>query len=108
MNRATFSTCGGIPISYRQVVGHCGTGGRHAVKYKQTGGKSVPSVVRPTLTTPPSRDRRDISLALVPPRRYLTLNTRNEFVRRSDEPMARVTVEDCIDKVENRFELVLL
>jgi DNA-directed RNA polymerase subunit omega len=23
-------------------------------------------------------------------------------------PMARVTVEDCIDKVENRFELVLL
>ena len=22
--------------------------------------------------------------------------------------MARVTVEDCIDKVENRFELVLL
>src|SRR5690349_18237919 len=27
---------------------------------------------------------------------------------RSAEPMARVTVEDCIDKVENRFELVLL
>src|SRR6201997_169933 len=25
-----------------------------------------------------------------------------------DEPMARVTVEDCIDKVENRFDLVLL
>src|ERR1700753_3921640 len=24
------------------------------------------------------------------------------------EPMARVTVEDCIDKVENRFDLVLL
>jgi DNA-directed RNA polymerase subunit omega len=23
-------------------------------------------------------------------------------------PMARVTVEDCVDKVENRFELVLL
>src|SRR6476646_9299524 len=27
---------------------------------------------------------------------------------RSTEPMARVTVEDCIDKVENRFDLVLL
>src|SRR6476619_7392605 len=27
------------------------------------------------------------------------------FARR---PMARVTVEDCIDKVENRFELVLV
>src|SRR3712207_8035509 len=25
-----------------------------------------------------------------------------------EPPMARVTVEDCIDKVENRFELVLL
>src|ERR1044071_6995348 len=29
------------------------------------------------------------------------------LVRRS-EPMARVTVEDWIDKVENRFELVLV
>src|SRR5205085_9314537 len=29
-------------------------------------------------------------------------------VCRSGEPMARVTVEDCIDKVENRFDLVLL
>jgi len=28
-------------------------------------------------------------------------------IRRS-RPMARVTVEDCIDKVDNRFELVLL
>src|SRR5246127_1345680 len=27
---------------------------------------------------------------------------------RSAAPMARVTVEDCIDKVENRFDLVLL
>src|SRR5262249_5719659 len=27
---------------------------------------------------------------------------------RSDTTMARVTVEDCIDKVENRFDLVLL
>ena len=24
------------------------------------------------------------------------------------EPMARVTVEDCVDKVENRFELILV
>src|SRR5207237_8850521 len=29
-------------------------------------------------------------------------------VCRSGEPMARVSVEDCIDKVENRFDLVLL
>src|SRR5690242_8906229 len=28
--------------------------------------------------------------------------------REKDHPMARVTVEDCIDKVPNRFELVLL
>jgi DNA-directed RNA polymerase subunit omega len=28
--------------------------------------------------------------------------------RRKGQAMARVTVEDCIDKVENRFELVLL
>src|SRR5204863_3857827 len=27
---------------------------------------------------------------------------------RSGAPMARVTVEDCIDKVENRFDLVLV
>src|SRR5207244_4856818 len=30
------------------------------------------------------------------------------LTRRSAKPMARVTVEDCIDKVENRFDLVLL
>jgi DNA-directed RNA polymerase subunit omega len=34
--------------------------------------------------------------------------SRQSTYRRSAEPMARVTVEDCIDKVENRFELVLL
>src|SRR5215204_1717521 len=27
---------------------------------------------------------------------------------KKEPPMARVTVEDCIDKVDNRFELVLL
>jgi DNA-directed RNA polymerase subunit omega len=30
------------------------------------------------------------------------------FTQVGDLPMARVTVEDCVDKVENRFELVLL
>jgi DNA-directed RNA polymerase subunit omega len=30
------------------------------------------------------------------------------FYRRSEEFMARVTVEDCIEKVPNRFSLVLL
>ena len=25
-----------------------------------------------------------------------------------DQPMARVTVEDCVDKIPNRFDLVLL
>jgi DNA-directed RNA polymerase subunit omega len=31
-----------------------------------------------------------------------------EISDRKGQAMARVTVEDCIDKVENRFELVLL
>src|SRR5690606_23912735 len=30
------------------------------------------------------------------------------YLRRKGQEMARVTVEDCIDKVENRFDLVLL
>src|SRR3954466_7020873 len=34
--------------------------------------------------------------------------TFQQFHCRSNAPMARVTVEDCIDKVENRFDLVLL
>src|SRR4029079_19147419 len=38
---------------------------------------------------------------------YLAGEFRDKFHRWSDEPMARVTVEDCIDKVENRFDLVL-
>src|SRR6478672_10732939 len=41
-------------------------------------------------------------------RGYLAGEFRDKFHRWSDEPMARVTVEDCIDKVENRFDLVLL
>src|SRR5262245_37776733 len=32
----------------------------------------------------------------------------HQFHCRSKRRMARVTVEDCIDKVENRFDLVLL
>src|SRR6266508_5277860 len=32
----------------------------------------------------------------------------HRYLLRSGKLMARVTVEDCIDKVENRFELVLL
>src|SRR5204862_4964605 len=39
--------------------------------------------------------------------RYVTA-TFYKFHCRSVLPMARVTVEDCIDKVENRFDLVLL
>jgi DNA-directed RNA polymerase subunit omega len=31
-----------------------------------------------------------------------------EFVRGSERLMARVTVEDCVDKVPNRFDLVLV
>src|SRR6476660_840134 len=41
-------------------------------------------------------------------RGYLAGNFRTSSTRWSAEPMARVTVEDCIDKVENRFDLVLL
>jgi DNA-directed RNA polymerase subunit omega len=41
-------------------------------------------------------------------RGYLAGEFRDKFHQWSDEPMARVTVEDCIDKVENRFDLVLL
>jgi DNA-directed RNA polymerase subunit omega len=48
-------------------------------------------------------------LALCARDRYLTARI---FTKRSiagaTAPMARVTVEDCIDKVENRFDLVLL
>src|SRR3974390_1667020 len=36
------------------------------------------------------------------------LNFTKKSHPRGAEPMARVTVEDCIDKVENRFDLVLL
>src|SRR5262249_24859263 len=39
---------------------------------------------------------------------YLAGKFRTSSTRWSDERMARVTVEDCIDKVENRFDLVLL
>ena len=31
-----------------------------------------------------------------------------EFLMKSGVPMARVTVEDCVDKIPNRFDLVLL
>src|SRR5437763_3111210 len=41
-------------------------------------------------------------------RGYLAGKLRTSSTRWSDETMARVTVEDCIDKVENRFDLVLL
>jgi DNA-directed RNA polymerase subunit omega len=37
---------------------------------------------------------------------YLRLQT--SYDKRSIQKMARVTVEDCIDKVPNRFDLVLL
>jgi DNA-directed RNA polymerase subunit omega len=35
-------------------------------------------------------------------------NPQNVSISRRKHRMARVTVEDCIDKVENRFELVLM
>src|SRR5579872_2411190 len=47
-------------------------------------------------------------LVILACRGYLTHVFREKFHRRSGVPMARVTVEDCIDKVENRFDLVLL
>src|SRR6201992_1883063 len=46
-------------------------------------------------------------LALRHGARYLARNP-IQFRQRSIRPMARVTVEDCIDKVNNRFDLVLL
>src|SRR3990167_4182522 len=47
-------------------------------------------------------------LELSPGRGYLPVIFPTKFLPRRGEPMARVTVEDCIDKVENRFDLVLL
>src|SRR5467141_1431620 len=49
-----------------------------------------------------------IRLALCRRGGYLTATFHETFYCRSNAPMARVTVEDCIDKVENRFDLVLL
>src|SRR6185437_3524593 len=46
-------------------------------------------------------------LETLPQDRYLAGKFRQKVPKES-RPMARVTVEDCIDKVENRFELVLL
>src|SRR3979409_406418 len=51
--------------------------------------------------------RARFALALWPRDRYVT-PTFQQFHCRRNLPMARVTVEDCIDKVENRFDLVLL
>jgi DNA-directed RNA polymerase subunit omega len=49
------------------------------------------------------------TLALLPAESYArSRNFSASPFCRSGEPMARVTVEDCIDKVENRFDLVLL
>jgi DNA-directed RNA polymerase subunit omega len=42
------------------------------------------------------------------PADYLNVKSAYIFEKRSGAPMARVTVEDCIDKVENRFDLVLV
>jgi len=50
---------------------------------------------------------RLICLALWRQDRYVTA-TFQHFELQEQAPMARVTVEDCIDKVENRFDLVLL
>src|SRR3989304_61315 len=47
-------------------------------------------------------------LELSPGGVYLRFSSTKKSHQGSGEPMARVTVEDCIDKVENRFDLVLL
>src|SRR5262249_2101072 len=41
-------------------------------------------------------------------RRIATERPLFEGIHGTGAPMARVTVEDCIDKVDNRFDLVLL
>jgi DNA-directed RNA polymerase subunit omega len=47
-------------------------------------------------------------LALLVSSRYLAVKYQPVTASRSAAPMARVTVEDCIEKVDNRFDLVLL
>jgi DNA-directed RNA polymerase subunit omega len=60
----------------------------------------------------PSARQDKFVLALWARRGYLTPSftqcSQDLFQSKEREPMARVTVEDCIDKVENRFDLVLL
>jgi DNA-directed RNA polymerase subunit omega len=54
------------------------------------------------------RGIHQIRLALSAANRYLAVKYQPVTAARSAEPMARVTVEDCIEKVDNRFDLVLL
>src|SRR5215211_7430510 len=56
---------------------------------------------------PGSRQALKFDLALSPQPHYVTAAFLNTHWLRG-VAMARVTVEDCIDKVENRFDLVLL
>src|SRR5436190_22647927 len=63
---------------------------------------------RPLLTRGPGpRQALKFDLALSPQPHYVTAAFLNTHWLRG-VAMARVTVEDCIDKVENRFDLVLL
>ena len=59
------------------------------------------SPVRRRRRFPPCRSRRLLALPGAAAYHAATFPLRRR-------PMARVTVEDCVDKVENRFELVLL
>jgi DNA-directed RNA polymerase subunit omega len=43
-----------------------------------------------------------------PPPPYLARLPDRAFLREAKRAMARVTVEDCVDKVSNRFDLVLM
>ena len=57
-------------------------------------------------------NRLDVQIRTVPPvnrwRGPLALSISLHILARRGGNMARITVEDCVDKVENRFELVLL
>jgi DNA-directed RNA polymerase subunit omega len=73
---------------------------------------------RNAVPTPCLTERRGCAKKILPLQFCLALcaqdryQTARIFTKRSiagaTAPMARVTVEDCIDKVENRFDLVLL
>ena len=75
----------------------------------QSGMPACGSRVRLTEASRPSQDKNASDLRFWSQEDTYTPTFQDNVPRcRSAEPMARVTVEDCIDKVENRFDLVLL